>query len=248
MMSNRIGEVEGLPPVLGTNPWDEHRRNIRKHMLESADWRGFKSWSTIIATMHSIDPRLRKEEEKYVANSRWASSLDRVPGDDATAVMQMYNLALYENVTGRNLSNGDFILEFGGGYGEMARVVYEKIRPFRYVVYDYPEVGILQRYYWDKCGIRGGPSCISTPEQVTGMLPDLFISVCGISEAPMPFKRQFLDLIWPSSILIQYQGDWGGNNNREIFTDWAEGRFRNMHHSTTMNYVKHRIIIAWDPK
>lgn len=241
-------EVRVLPPITGDTAWDEHRRNIRKHMLESNDWRGFKEWSTVVATMHSADPELRAGEEKYVANSRWASSLARVPANDATSAIQMYNLALYEDVTGRAISDGDNILEFGGGYGEMARIVYEIVRPSQYTVYDYPEMSILQRYYWHKCGIKSGPGCVNDIEQVVAMLPDLFISICGISEAPMPFKKQFLDAIWPSAILIQYQGNWNGDCNSEIFAKFARDRFRNIYDDLVPNYVKHRILIAWDPK
>ena len=190
-----------------------------------------------------------KEEREYLNKTRWKGELAMFDSGNSTAVSQMYNLALYEEVTGKQLSDGDKILEFGGGYGEMANIVYRDIDTDYYIVYDFPELGILQRWYWKEvCGIERIPHTTNDIVQVTGALPDLFISLCGISEAPQPFKSEFLDAVWPSSVLLQYQGAWEGDNNIEIFTEFAESRFKNVYHDKRPNRVGHCILIAWDPK
>jgi hypothetical protein len=235
-MSNRREEALRLSEEWGDDPWYAYRRDLLKTMLAQEDWRGFKTWSTVVATLYTEDPR-------------WGQELGMFDPKNSTAVSQMYLLALYEEVTGKKLSDIERILEFGGGYGEMANIVHKDSEPIWYMVYDFPELGILQRWYWKEiCGMKRTPATVSDLVRVEALMPDLFISLCGISEAPQPFKSQFLEVIWPSSILLQYQGSWGGNNNIEIFTEFAEDRFENIYHSQRPNHVVHQILIAWDPK
>lgn len=242
-------QMESLPVVQGDDVWDVLRRGFRKTMLEQEDWRGFKMWSVTQASLHSTDPRMVKREKKYLDGTRWKQHLAMHNSNDSTVASQMYNLALYEEVTGKKLFDGMRILEFGGGYGEMANIIYRDIDPDYYLVYDFPELGVLQRWYWkDICGMERIPLTVDELIRVTGALPDLFISLCGISEAPQPFKSEFLNAVWPSSVLLQYQGAWGGNDNIKIFTEFAESRFENIYHDQRPNRVGHQILIAWDPK
>ena len=247
-MDHLKDEIRKLPKIEGTTVWKDVRQNLRNTMLQQDDWWGFRSWSTVHFALYS-DPKSCEPEKKYLENTRWKSILLTADPGTCTSVTQMYNLALYEEVTGKQLSDGDKILEFGGGYGEMGNIVQRMIDPKWYYIYDFPELCILQKWYWKEvCGMEYIPRTTSDIEQIVGLEPDLFVSICGISEAPMPFKRHFLDIINPNGILIQYQGAFEGHNNVNEFTDYAESRFNNVHHTLRMGGVRHCILIAWDPK
>jgi len=248
MVAHLKEEIRILPEIEGTTVWKGVREALRHTMLQQEDWWGFRSWSTVHFALYS-DPKSCAPEKEYLGGTRWKSLLDIADPDTCTSVTQIYNLALYEEVTGRQLSDGDKILEFGGGYGEMANFVQRMIEPDWYTVYDFPELCILQRWYWENvCGVKFALKNTDDIRDIVGLEPDLFVSICGISEAPMPFKRHFLDIINPNSILIQYQGAFEGHNNVNEFTEYAESRFNNVHHTLRLGGVRHCILIAWDPK
>jgi hypothetical protein len=72
--------------------------------------------------------------------------------DRVQQVWSIYNLV---NILNFNLNNRDeIILEFGGGTGQMADVLYELGFKGKHIVYDLPLMTVLQRYFVDKRSIK----------------------------------------------------------------------------------------------
>ncbi|HMH49139.1 MAG TPA: hypothetical protein VK548_02825 [Candidatus Acidoferrum sp.] len=60
---------------------------------------------------------------------------------------QAYHVCRFEDVTGARLPDIDFILEFGGGYGALCRLVHTLGFRGTYAIYDFPEFSALQEFY-----------------------------------------------------------------------------------------------------
>lgn len=249
-MSRLWEEAKKLRPVAPSDVWSAHRENLRNLLLDHGDWEGFKLWSTIVATMYTGDPRLSDPLMKYVRGTRWEKELEGYDLMNGTAIDQAYNLALYEDVTGCMLSRSDGILEFGGGYGEMARLVYGKFVPSWYLVYDFPEVCVLQKWYWGK-HLDGGfktPQTTCDLNDTLSLAPSLLISLCGISETPLDIREEFLDGFSADSVIFRFQDGWEGIDNEEFFEKFVQKNYRNVHSSRAPNHVGHRCLIAWGLK
>ena len=62
------------------------------------------------------------------------------PESSGNKIFQIYHLKKYEDFLKINLKNIDQIIEFGGGYGNMAET-FKKINPkLDYTIFDTPEV------------------------------------------------------------------------------------------------------------
>ena len=243
-----LDEVKALPHIVPISAWDVRREHLRTLLLEYEDWGGFKKWSTVVAALYSGDMDDIAEERKFCEGTIWRTVLQNFGNDNGTAVHQAYSLALYEDVTGQKLTSEHIIVEFGGGYGEMARIAYLVWNPLRYIIYDFPVLGILQRWYLGQfmgtytTGLKTTFDMDDIPSD-----PSVMISICGISEAPIEDKVRFLDKCHADSILIRYQPVWEGFDNAKFFKDYAHKWYRNFHHSYPPD-ANHSYIIAWGRK
>jgi hypothetical protein len=70
-----------------------------------------------------------------------------LPGSSGTLIHHAYHLHRFETVTGRFLLELQEIIEFGGGYGSMARLLARLGYRGRYHIHDLPEFAALQRFY-----------------------------------------------------------------------------------------------------
>ena len=92
-------------------------------------------------------------DEKYVAKLLRESFLGLPVISDlkyvtsANTIHQAFHLCSYYNKTGKNLIDSQRIVEWGGGYGCLARII-KKINPnCTYVIMDLPELSALQYVY-----------------------------------------------------------------------------------------------------
>lgn len=115
---------------------------------------------------------------------------------------QDYHLDRWEHTTGLSVAGLDSIVEFGGGYGAMALMLYERGFQGKYYSYDFPEFVALQRYY-------------TSLDILTDIPPacDLLIAICSLSEADLATRGRFLSGLTFDHCLIRYQYEWGVNNH-----------------------------------
>ena len=95
------------------------------------------------------------------------------------------------------------IVEVGGGYGGLCRVLSKVCEFDEYVMIDLPEVSALQRKYIDQFpDIKDKVKCIPTTEfgQITDV--DLFISNYALSECDLESQMAYYDMIVTNSKFV----------------------------------------------
>jgi len=164
------------------------------------------------------------------------------PWTDAVAVQHAYHLLAFEQSTGQSFIDADTIVDIGGGYGSMARIVHALGFRGSYVIFDQPPVLALQRYYLGLHGIAavdadsgdavGAPVVLCRSiEQVTRSLTRpgrtrlSLLSTWALSEMPLELRLQLEPLLQLPSCakaLLAYQTQFEGVDNRRYFTELIE--------------------------
>ena len=230
-----------LPPLPDETPrpntWESYRRLIRDH-VKNDDIRTFLQWGTIQATMFvGNEPFVHREYDELLLHDihKWRIATqedlfgkpDRLPWllhTSGNMVHQAYHLMQWERVTGQKVGNLDCIVEFGGGYGAMAWIVqWLKFRG-EYIIYDIPEMSILQRYYLSNVGV---PVTLYVNDGTKFPVPpeaDLLISCHALGEVPDALRKTFLSFPF-KSYLIASQAAWDGNDLISYFDELATNRY-----------------------
>ena len=151
----------------------------------------------------------------------------------ANLIHHAYHVSRFEDVTGARVADFDTIVEFGGGYGSMARLAWQLGFRGEYVIYDLPEMSAVQRYCLTSMGIpvsaagtvhRGpGVSCATNADELARVLgdrvADLLLATWSLSETPVAFRERFLPLVRTNHYFFGYEDRYRGVDNDAYFTD-----------------------------
>ena len=127
------------------------------------------------------------------------------PFTSGNKIFQTYHLKKYNDFAKINLRDYDVILEFGGGYGNMASTFKKINKKCRYIIFDTPEVNLLQFYYLKRNKISVSLNninsksvvLISSYEELNTLIKKLknknklFIANWSLSETPLSFRKKF---------------------------------------------------------
>ena len=120
-------------------------------------------------------------------------------------IHQVYHLKKYYDYTNIDYQKFKNIIEFGGGYGNMATIFKKINKSSNYIIFDTKEVTLLQYYYLKKSGLdvslnRDNKSRIklisniSILKQIVSKTPrkekNLFIANWSFSEIPLHFRKK----------------------------------------------------------
>ena len=251
-------------PVVGTEGalpteavWLTNMNRIRELVLHQ-DAREFLRWDVISETMyvdHSryVPPELRYLKRRPDWDSRWRPAIRELPvghpnpyilhpASSGILIHHAYHLAQFEENTGEKTDAMDFVLEFGGGYGSMARLFYNLGFRGTYVIFDLPPFSALQKYYLQSGGFPvcslpapaatgEGIFCLSDFEQLRAFLQErrgdldetLFLATWSISETPIRFRESVLSLVSTfKAFLIGYRDTFGEVDNVAFFDKWQQ--------------------------
>jgi len=103
------------------------------------------------------------------------------------SLQHTFYLNLLHERFGLEMPSVGHIVEIGGGYGNLARIIRGLGHTGRYQIADLPEVHALQRHYLDHVSPGHGIEFISTDEIEGG---DLLIATFSVSEMPMELRDQ----------------------------------------------------------
>jgi hypothetical protein len=78
------------------------------------------------------------------------------PISSGNKIHQAYHLKKFMEFSKIKLENFDNIVEFGGGYGVMAKMLLTVNKEIKYYIFDTPEVNLLQYYYLKRSGLEVG--------------------------------------------------------------------------------------------
>lgn len=211
---NLIARFRSLPdaPVPPMYTWERHRYELRWHVLHS-NISEFLRWSTIQATMFVEEaPYIRSEYDALV--DEWPACLPALaegstgnpkrlsfaPDTSGNMVHQAYHLLQLRRV-GIDFLNVSSVVEFGGGYGAMARLFNRLGYTGKYYIHDLLEFQWLQEYYLEAEGVpvSFGPYPSA----------DLLIACYSMSETAVGTRVNFMSLVAPKNILIAYADVYG---------------------------------------
>jgi len=236
--------------------WLENANRLRELVLND-DPREFLRWDVILKTMVATYASYIGPELKYLKSlpdwsNRWTEAIKessvghpvphwRYPDSSATLIHHAYHWAQFEEKTAIRAHDIKCVLEFGGGYGSMCRLLHNLGFAGKYVLFDLPAFSALQKFFLKSIGItvlpidafemaRSGVLCISDLEKLKAVLSghievsnSLFIATWSISEVPISLRNAILPPISPfKGFLIAYQSQFREVNNIDFFRNWRE--------------------------
>jgi len=153
------------------------------------------------------------------------------PKSSGNRIREVFHLLNFENFANFSLCNVNTIFEFGGGYGNMARIFYKINKNINYTIFDTFHVNLLQYYYLKMLKI---PTNINTKNKKNITLnykrskcnfsnnkkKKLFIANWSLSETPIKLRNIILKKIKNFDfILISYQEKFEKINNHKFFSN-----------------------------
>jgi hypothetical protein len=148
-------------------------------------------------------------------------------------IFQVFHLKFLTKIIDKDIKKFDFILEFGGGYGNMAQIFQRVNKKNKYIIFDLLEVNLLQYYYLKRNGFKvsinkdDGSNIILVNSlfllkkilfKYRLNKNSLFIANWSISETPIRFRKKFKFIYkFFNYQLIAYQKKFEGIDNVSYF-------------------------------
>jgi hypothetical protein len=249
---------EGFPPPDGFvhSQWEQNIRDVEIYFLEGFDT-AFLRHPRIEGTMVFTDPDAHGAEWPFVEAWRPADSLRRYLGSGLNerflegklltatlinSVHHLYHLARFESFRGEAIESVRSVVEFGGGYGNLARLFRNLGDVSTYSVIDLPLFSCIQYVY---LATVFGPETVrlvaepgTEPSEGTihllpipflkSVLPEgeLFVSTWALSESPAEAYEHVLRRDWfgAREILLAFHDGWKPWGTEE-FVDRLRKRF-----------------------
>ena len=239
--------INGLPPLVsdGTNtldPWIKNRARLRSDIMR-CDARNFLRWTVVNYTMFTVCKKVELDElmkskkwsiwekvlpETGIGNPRPYEHYEKSSGN---LIHAAYHLDRFFGNSQLPFGDMNAIVEFGGGYGCMARLISNLGFGGTYIIFDLPEFCALQEYYLSSAGFKvfteptreKGVVVLSSLQDFKkqcSLIPalDMFIATWSLSESPLELRKSILEALPPCPrILITYQEKFDGIDNIKYF-------------------------------
>jgi hypothetical protein len=229
--------------------WNEAMNTLRRTGATS-DPRAFLRWDVVAARMAQVkSPATRLELSAMQSdpewNSRWRDAIREVAvgspvpypkyKDSSEVLIQTaYHTRALERLSGRRVNEWDVIVEFGGGYGGLCRLMRKLGFRGRYVIFDLAPFTLLQRYYLTKsnCLQDDQVSLISDWDELAAFVNTItpeqravLWATWSLSEAPVATRERLKPLAERiGHYCIAFQGHYGDVDNHIWFAEsWLEG-------------------------
>lgn len=242
-----LSESSSTRPV-GTS-WADHMSTLRGLILND-DPRKFLRWDVIRYTMFVENSVYGFRELLHLFRGdwkgRWRQAIQEsptghpapfylYPSSSGNLIHQAYHLRLFEDTTGIGIDGMGIVLEFGGGYGSMCRLVHRLGFKGQYIIFDLPEFSALQRFFLKGVGVplRDGEqesagtltlSSITALQQSlsqSSSAPAAFIATWSLSETPLASRTAVLLAVSKFDVfLVAYQETFEGIDNLSFFAEW----------------------------
>ncbi|MBU2530357.1 MAG: putative sugar O-methyltransferase [Elusimicrobia bacterium] len=213
--------------------WDRYRQRLQLYILRN-DPRNFLRWEPIINSMfHNAD----KRELDYLINSdwdKWSQAITETwignppryahyKKSSGNLIHTAYNLSLLFDHYKIDVKKINKIIEFGAGYGCMAKLINNLGFNGKYVIFDIPEFLALQKYYLRSTNTIGNFNFTNQIKKLEYPNPDIFIATWSLSESPIELRNEFLRKIGkPQYMLIAYQANFESIDNIKYFQEYKK--------------------------
>lgn len=233
MIRNKPGLINAyshLPPIGAhykkkNELWAQNRESMRHH-VENADIDSFLRWSTITATMFTMEVDYLDKEykalmeddtgrwmkaitESHIGNPHLYSGNQKASG---SLIHQAYHLMQMEKRTGRKVDELDRIVEFGAGYGSMCVISRRLGFKGAYHMFDLPEFSYIQQYYLYQLGLAEGAHFHQVDDQGRFPPPPLFtdwlIGCFSLSEVDSGLRNTFVNATNAEQVMMVMAQFW----------------------------------------
>jgi hypothetical protein len=220
----------------------EYMREVFADDFENLDRSRFRVWQSVL----SVPLMVRSRFQYYFATALSAAVRDpiyaqaleqrmigmtlndfellfRVVDDFPTTANRIQNLShlLLGEIYVEKLSQMDSIVELGGGVGDMADIIHTLGFKGRYQLYDFPELGAIQKWHHRQLGIADKIEYIS---DYTKLEPaDLVIATWSLTEMPIDLRTKIEEQLKHSKRwLVAYSNKIFGMDNASYMKQFAE--------------------------
>jgi hypothetical protein len=249
-------ETRGLPE--SDAMWRANMNRLREVVLDENP-REFLRSDVVSKTMSIAFAGYILQELRYLKGrpdwaARWRAALQETtvghpvpyvfsPRSSATLIHHAHHVAQFEAQTRRRVDNLELIVEFGGGYGSMCRLLHRLGFSGKYIIFDLPPFCALQRYFLRTLGLpvkspaefvasKAGIVCVSSSEDLqTVLAPNapadhaMFLATWSLSEAPVAIRDAVLPHVSGCEcFLLAYQDRFGEVDNVGWFRAWQESK------------------------
>lgn len=237
------------------NFWADRQSEISQLVLRR-DPRAFLRWETIESTMCVSDSsfvltELRHLQAREDWNRRWKPAIQECsagypkrfsyyPKSSATLIHHAYHVCRFEEATGLTITDQEMLVEFGGGYGSMCRLLHNLGFKGKYVIFDLPEFCALQRFFLELVNQSANESAqddwfqnivhVSEVDKLKALITDrpgraIFIGTWSLSEAPLKLRERILPMVsCLDGMLLAYQERFGEIDNVRFFSEWTKSQ------------------------
>ena len=221
--------------VVSGNSWDEFRREIAKEFCENPI--GFLRSPTISRTLHpnGIEQALLRFNDMKTRDFDRENIIpflydvpfgdpylcDFFPLASPNTINKGYHLSLMKRHLDVFVDDLDFIMDFGGGYGNFCRIAHILGFSGRFVIVDFPDMHIIQRDYLNHSLPKTSShriEYVSVSDAVSCAIPEdrtLFVATHSLNETPLDARYEIEEFLYSfRHLLIAYNRSWEGIDNR----------------------------------
>lgn len=247
--------------------WNDKTKELAEDIL-TKDPRNFTNWVPIRSTMFYENPD-KIELDSLGRRADWEVIKDALREDlvgnpkpywnyrlsSGNLVHHAYSVSEYldrVNKTVDDLRNLKTILEFGGGYGSLCRLLFKLGFSGQYIIFDLPQFSALQKYFLKSINLpvrvtqnvtdfrENSVNTVSDLDEIKEIKDiDLFIGLWSISETPESLRESILyKAIDYKSYLIAYQHNFMGIDNLNYFKKFAKAKNAVDWHNYTIDHIQ----------
>jgi len=220
-----------------SDSWMGHIKNIQNEFKVNPPHE-FLKFPTVNLTMFlGGGDMINKEYDYLLNNPKWLNGLnensfgcpDKFTKDETTSgsnIHHTFHLATYENTTKKNILDFDYILDFGGGYGCMGKILKNLNYKGKYIIYDIKFMSLIQKYYLEGIGLKENENFYLVNDLKD--LPvfnenSLFIATWSLNEVPVKLRGEIKSIIKHfKGILIAYNYSFDKIDNISYFKEWEK--------------------------
>jgi hypothetical protein len=213
-------------------------REVFAHDLKTLPMERFKVWASVLSIPFMT--RIRCVEYTSMALKAAAEDprfenalLEPMIGCDEQDFKEQFSVFDNFNTTGNriaavchllscgytpaDLEKMDTIIEFGAGIGELCDVIHKLGFKGKYIIYDLPEVGAIQKWYHGQLGHK---NVVHTADLEDLQIADLCIGTWSLTEMPIELRNKILSkTVGTKNWLLAYSNQIFGIDNNEWVND-----------------------------
>ena len=131
-----------------------------------------------------------------------------------------HHIETYIELTSKNIFEYDRIVEFGGGTGDLSKLIFDMGFVGEYIIYDLPEMLEIQKLNF----LPSKKKPVFTTKIPKYSVNTLLISTWALSETPLTLRNEFIDILQPENWLIISQKNIFDVDNESYFKSWSGKR------------------------